>query len=85
MKGSFLQAFLLLDEFDRDRQLLSLANELEFDGHRTINESDNEDKCIERKSTKTLSRVECNLHQAQWEQVNIFYVSFYILSMLILQ
>jgi hypothetical protein len=84
MKGIFLQAFLLLEESQRDRRLSSVSEqEIIADGHQTINEMKKEEKHIERISIKKLSKVECNLQRAYWQQVKIFSISLYFLLLFV--
>lgn len=63
--------FLMLEESQRDRRLSSASNrELMMNGHGTLYETKNEGNHNERMSMKQLAKVECQLKQAQWSQVN---------------
>jgi len=77
MKRIFLQTFLLLEESQRDRRLLSIANELEFDGSLSTHKTNIEENNIDQMSIKKVSKVECNLQQAYWQEVKIFSFSFF--------
>jgi len=84
-KKYFLQAFLLLEESQRDCRLSSVSDkDVLVNDHRTACEMNNEENHIERISIKKLSRVECDLQRAQWQQVNIFFILFYFLLAFIL-
>jgi hypothetical protein len=64
------QTFLLLEESQRDCRLSSFSdNEHLLNDHQKISDIDNEEKYIDLMSMKRHSKVECNLQQAQWEQV----------------
>jgi hypothetical protein len=73
IKGIFLQAFLLLEEFQRDRRFSSVSEqEIVAKRHQTVDGMNREEKHIERMSIKKLSKVECDLQRAHWKQVKIF-------------
>jgi hypothetical protein len=82
MKRIFFQTFLLLEESQRDRRLLSIANELEFDGSLSTHKTNIEENNIDQMSIKKVSKVECNLQQAYWQEVKIFSFSFFFLKSL---
>ncbi|CAF0956797.1 unnamed protein product [Adineta steineri] len=68
-----IQAFLLFDESERDRRLLSISSmETQSNGHRTTYEMNNEEKYLATTPAKGFSEVECNVKHAQWEQNAVF-------------
>ncbi|CAF2953501.1 unnamed protein product [Rotaria sp. Silwood2] len=67
-----LQTFLLLDESERDRRLLSISDKLETDEHLLTNKMAIEKKNIVQTSLKKFTKVECNLKLAGWEQNGLF-------------
>ncbi|CAF1179985.1 unnamed protein product, partial [Adineta ricciae] len=66
---NFLWKFLLLDESERDRRLLSGSTvDILNHEHQAVYEINNQKTSIQRTtSIKTRFRVECNLKQAYWE------------------
>ncbi|CAF4950125.1 unnamed protein product, partial [Rotaria sp. Silwood1] len=67
-----LQTFLLMDEFEKDRQLLSISDKLKFDEYLSINKMINEKKNIIQTSMKKFAKIECNLKLAGWQQNGLF-------------
>ena len=62
----------MLEESQRDRRLSSASNrDVVMNGHRTPDGMKNEGNHIERMSMKQFAKVECQLKQAQWSQVDL--------------
>jgi hypothetical protein len=82
--NSFLQAFLLLDESQRDHRLSSISDkQILSNGNQITSNANNEEKNIDQLLTQRYPKVECNLQKAEWEQVKIISFSFHILSILL--
>lgn len=71
-KNYLFQTFLLFDESERDRRLLSICGE-----HLSAGKMMSKDeKDVVQEKTKRPTKVECNLQQAEWEQVMIVFNIF---------
>jgi len=73
-----------LDESQRDNRLLSISDkDLLSNGNPTVSDINKQEKYLKQTSMNNHASVECDLQKAEWEQVNIFYITIYILSMIL--
>jgi hypothetical protein len=73
-----------LDESQRDHRLSSISDkEILSNGNQITADIKKDEKHTGQISMNQLSRVECNLQKAEWEQVKIISFSFHILSILL--